>query len=277
MRNEMRPSKTLGAVSGSLIVALMDEGKRMFETDDAVAITGKSRARVADLLYRMVKRGLLVRIKKGKYMVMPQEAGSASTYIENHYVVARELVSPRQYYLSHYSAMAIHGMLVHPVTRVYVSSLSRVKDTTVGEIAFKFVFCNRQRFWGFRELWVTKHEKCCVSDVEKTILDCLYQPQHCGGVSEVVNGIWVKRKEIDYDRLARYCRKDSANVPLRRLGYIIEVLGVDGGLATALHGMSHSNSYVRLDPLLSGSGKYCARWGLVLNIGQNELRRVTQT
>lgn len=277
MENFIKRRKTSGAVSANLVMTLVDKGKRIFEIRDVVEIVGNSNIRAADLLYRMVERGLVMRVKKGKYMLIPQEAGSTSMYIENYYVIAHALASPRQYYVSHYSAMDIHNMLIHPVTKIYISSTSRIQNVNINNIQFKFIFCNQQRFWGFRELWVTKQDKCYVSDIEKTILDCLYQPQYCGGVSEITNGIWVKRKDIDYDKLIKYCQKMTIKAPLKRLGYIMEMLEIGEHILSPLRNIIKDNSYVPLEPLLSKTGKYSSEWGLILNIEYNELKKVIET
>lgn len=273
----MRNLKTLGPVSANLIMTLMDRGKRMFRINDVMGITEKSQVQAADLLYHLVKRKVIIRLTKGKYMIIPTEAGTSSMYIENYYIVARELAEPRKYYLSYYSAMAIHDMLTQPITKVFISSPSRIRNVKINNIEFKFIFNNPKRFWGFKELWVTKQEKCLVSDIEKTILDCLFQPRNCGGVSEIVKGILMKKHDINYDRIIEYCQNFEAKAPVKRLGYIMEIFKMGEEKLSILRRISLSNSYIPLDPLLPKCGKHYSKWGLILNVKPDELKRVVET
>ena len=119
--------------------------KSIFGISDVTEITGKNEARAADFLYNMLKRKLIIRLTRGKYMMIPAEAGYALAYVQNYYVVARELASPRKYYLSHYSAMAMHNMLTQPVTKIYISTSSRVQNVKINNIEYKFIFCNPKR------------------------------------------------------------------------------------------------------------------------------------
>src|SRR4030042_949705 len=64
---------------------------------------------------------------------------------------------------------------------------------TVLGMEFRFVRCKRSDVFGTAELWVDKREKIVVSDVERTVVDGLKQPEHCGGLTEVAKGLSMRR------------------------------------------------------------------------------------
>lgn len=173
--------------------------------------------------------------------------------------------------------MALHNMLTQPINTIFISSPSRIRNVKIKNIEFMFVFCNIKRFWGFKKLWVTKQEKCFVSDIEKTILDCLFQPKYCGGISEIVKGIWLKRDDINYDRLLKYSQKFEKKSAIKRLGYILQILNVNERTISFLQQLSSDNSYSPLEPLIPKLGRHNSQWGLILNVNGEELRKVVKT
>ena len=69
----MENEKTLGKISAKLIRKLYDENRPIFEINHAQRILGKSYNAITDLLSELVKRKIIVRLKAGKYLIIPQE------------------------------------------------------------------------------------------------------------------------------------------------------------------------------------------------------------
>src|SRR4029077_1416636 len=92
------------------------------------------------------------------------------------------------YYLSHASAMDIHGMLTQPQLVVYTTSPRPLRGRTILGTKFRFVRCKRRHLFGVAQHWVDKTEQVPVSDLERTVIDGLKQPGNCGGFSEGATG-----------------------------------------------------------------------------------------
>ena len=69
--------------------------------------------------------------------------------------------------------------------------------------------------------WVTKQEKVKVSDLEKTIIDSLYLPEYCGGIPEAAKGIWMRRQDLNMDRLIESTLRMDVGAVVRRWGYLL--------------------------------------------------------
>ncbi len=273
MQNDKYNTKTLGPVSSFLITELKRSGRNIFRIKEAVAILKKNEKATADLLSELVKRGIILRLKSGLFLIVPREA--RSNYLENRYIVARELINPGSYYISHYSAMAVHGLTTQPVLKVFTTTAKRAKNRSISGFEFIFVYARPENFFGIEEKWVTKQEKIRVSDLEKTIVDALIRPELCGGVSEAAKGIWLAKDKINFQRLMDYCRKAGVKAAVKRLGFILQELNLGGDIAKDLEALvKNSASYALLDPTLKKQGKYLKRWRLRINFNPEELKSI---
>ena len=271
--------KTLGPVSAKLIISLYDQNKTIFTVQDVENITGLRGNWATELTSVLIKRQVISRIKRGKYIILPQELGKETNYIGNWYVVAREIVNSPNYYVSHYSAMDIHNMLSHPITKVFVTTPKQEykKLKTVGNTAFEFIYMNAKNIWGIQKIWVTKSEQVRVSDIERTIIDCLYHPKYSGGIMEIVRGLWIQKEKVNFEKLLDYIFKFNKVVVIKRLGYILEKLGLrDTNYLSKLHEKINNKYYV-LDPLLSTERTYKNSWKLIVNISPEEIRKGVTT
>jgi len=282
MRHKMRTKhnmhlKTLGPRAARLVTTLYERGRTIFTLDDAEKITGYKPGPARSFIHKLVTRGVAMRLRPGLFILVPFELGSERQYLGNPYVVARELAGARDYYLSHASAMDIHGMTTQPQLVVYITRPKVKRSRTILGTEFHFVYCPRARFFGTVEHWVSKQEKVVISDLERTVLDGLRQPQYCGGITEVAKGFWVRRTNVDGRRLVDYALRLKIGAVIRRLGYLLEAYGIDVPNDIERLRRHLTPAYAVLDPLLPPDGKFLARWRLRLNVPREELQAVVRT
>jgi predicted transcriptional regulator of viral defense system len=274
---QKNPSKTLGPQSALLVTTLHERTRLIFTLADAEDITGLKAASVRTLVHKLVGRGVATRLRPGVFQLVPAELGRESEYFGNPYVVARELMGGKPYYLSHASAMDIHDMVTQPQLDVLVTSPKPMRGRSVLGTEFRFIRCKPEHFFGTTDHWVNKQEKVTVSDLERTVLDGLRQPEYCGGVTEVAKGMWIRRKDMNVGRLIEYALRLDVGAVLHRLGFLMEVY--DLGTAAdreQLRGRA-TGTYSLLDPVLPPAGKHTARWHLRLNVDPDEFRAVIGT
>ena len=271
------PSKTLGRRSASLVTELHERGRPIFTLADAQDITGLKQASVRTLVHKLVGRGVATRLRPGVFQLVPPELGRESEYLGNPYVVARELMADKPYYLSHASAMDIHDMVTQPQLDVCVTSPEAMRARSVLGTQFRFIRCKPEHLFGTMDHWVTKQEKVAVSDLERTVLDGLRQPEYCGGVTEVAKGLWIRRADVNINRLVEYALRLDVGAVMRRLGFLMEVYAL-GTTADRERLRGHvTGSYSLLDPVMPPQGKHTARWHLQLNVDPEEFRAVIGT
>jgi predicted transcriptional regulator of viral defense system len=270
-------TKTLGPRSAHLITTLYENGKTIFRLKDAQAVLGLSPVSTRSFVRKLADRGIASRIKGGLYQLVPFELGHESHFSSNPLLIGRELMKDQSYYFSHATAMEIHGMVTQPQLVFNVSSSALHSPTVIQGIKYRFVFCKSSSFFGITDHWVTKQEKVKVSDPERTVIDGLKQPKYCGGITEIVKGILIQRQILNVSKLISYAVRLNVAAVNRRLGYILETLGIGSENDIEILRSKLPLTYSILDPVLPAEGKYLKRWGLRLNVNREELLHVADT
>lgn len=271
------PSKALGEAEARFLTALASSDRTIFTTADARRASGKSVPATNSLVSGLLKKKWLMRLNRGVYLIVPLSAGEAAEYSENWYVVARHLIEPAPYYLSHFSALEIHEMTTQPVLTVYIATPVRRITKEIAGATYRFVMVGPDDLWGAEEVWVTPSERVKVSDLERTILDCLDRPDLSGGIIEVARGLWTVRDRIDLPKLVQYTARLGRKSVAKRLGFVLDTFGLGGPEAQAgLRGLV-TESYALLDPTLPATGRYIGKWRVRANIDTDELKSATTT
>jgi predicted transcriptional regulator of viral defense system len=258
----------LGANELKLLFTLENKGRAAFSIKDAKKILSASDASVWNVIYRLKKKGRIEKIERGKYLLIPAEAGVEGLWSEIPYLILPDIL--KDYYVGFYSALNYWGMTEQVPGAVFVATLRQRKGLEYGPNAFKFVRLSKKRFFGSVEEEMSG-VKFKVSSKEKTILDCLMYPRYCGGLDEVAKGIWEAKDELDFERLLDYTERLGVSVVNRRLGYILEVLGIEEKAKDRIV-LTRFKGYMWLDPL--GPRKvirYSKKYGLVINRTDKEL------
>ncbi len=263
--------KTLGRQAAKLITELHERQRAFFSLAEVEDILGVKPKAARSLAVGLVNRGIAARLKPGLFILVPFELGREREYLGDPYVVVRELAGGRDYYVSHASAMDLHGMVTQPQLVVYATSSRLLRSRTVLGTEFRFIRCRSEHLFGTGEKWVGKTEKIVVSDLERTVIDGLRRPEHCGGVSEVAKGLWMRRQDMDPSRLVDYALRLGVGAVLRRLGFLMESCGIDAPSQIRRLRQGLTATYHLLDPVLPAEGRYQARWRLRLNVTPEEL------
>jgi len=268
------PARTIGHQTARLLVSLYDRAQSTFTLGDAQGITGLSSRSASSLLHKAVRRGVVSRLKPRVFVIVPPELGSASDYAGDPYLTAKRLAGSAPCFISHASAMEIHRMVTQPQLVVFASSSNRLRSRTLHGTEFRFVFIRPEHYFGIMKHWVTKQEPVEISDVERTVIDGLRQPEYCGGITEVAKGLWMRHQDMQPKKLTDYALRIGTGAVVRRLGYLLELYGIAPESELARLRDALSETYAPLDPMLPAEGKHLRRWRLQLNITPQELESV---
>jgi predicted transcriptional regulator of viral defense system len=267
---------TSKAIGSRLLRNLSSQNKDIFALSDAQKITRTNPTATRVLLGDLVKRKWLIRLAPGKYLIVPLSAGENAEFSENWYIVAKHLIEPNPYYLSHYSALDLHEMTTQPLTTIYITTPTRRQKREALGATFRFTYTDPSRFWGIEDIWVKPDEQVKVSDLERTIVDCLNNPKLCGGISEIAKGIWKKRNDIDYAKLVEYIDLFGSKAVAKRLGFLLDLYHIGDHATAELRGFVTS-TFILLDPSLPAKGKRQSAWRVRVNLTPEELKEITKT
>ena len=242
--------------------ALAEKGGT-FTVKEASEVSGMGESALKKLLYRMERRGWVEPIEKGKYMIIPLEA-KKGRYTLNEFVIASTIIEP--YAIGYWSALHHYGLTEQIPSTVFVQTTKRKKrqEMEIFGVRYRIVRIKEDKFFGIGRVWIDEAE-ISMTDREKTIVDCLDKPEHCGGVIEVAKAI--EKGRFDMRKLEKYALKMDNSGVVRRLGYLCEMFGLDVEVPKP-----DVRNYLLLDPTMPKKGKRSARWRLILNIEENELK-----
>jgi predicted transcriptional regulator of viral defense system len=269
--------KTLGPQAANLVVELHELGRRIFSLHDVEEITGLRPKSARNFAAQLVRRGIATRLKPGLFILVPFELGREREYSGNPYVVAREIAGGEEYFISHASAMDLHGMVTQPRLIVYTSTTKLTRPRTILGTEFRFVHTKPRHFFGITDHWVEKTEKVRVSDPDRTVIDGLKHPDYCGGFSEVAKGFWMRREIFQPKRLVDYALQLGVGAVYRRLGFLLETCEVQAPDEIARLRSKITATYHVLDPVLPAGGKFSSRWRLRLNVSPEEIKMLRST
>jgi len=275
-QNHQKSLKTLGPLAAFLVTTLHERSQTLFGIRDVKKITGLADASARSFVRSLVERSLVTRLKPGLFILLPFELGTETEYMGHPWVVAKALAGGKDYFLSHGTAMEAHQMVTQPQLVVYVTAVKPLRSRSIMGTEFRFILGKRKQLFGIEEHWVTKQEKVRVSDLDRTIIDGLRQPEYCGGLTEVAKGLWMQRERVGPERLAAYAIRLGIGAVIRRLGFLLELYEIGTNKTTAALRDHLTSTYVPLDPVLPKQGRHLHRWRLHLNVEPEELRSVVR-
>jgi predicted transcriptional regulator of viral defense system len=104
-----------------------------------------------------------------------------------------------------------------------------------------------------------------VSDPEWTILSGLGRPELCGGIGVITAALDGWRERLDLEKLVRYTHYMRNMTAARRLGYLLERLGMHTEQTRMRLSIQVRTSYGRLDPGRPWKGDLERKWRVDVN------------
>ena len=232
---------------------------------------------IRELLSDMTRRGLLMRLKDGIFYVIPYEQ-DAAFFVPEWHSVAGCLVSGTEYYIGYYSALQMHNLITQPSLKeqIVVAKQIRPSELKIKDVPFQFICHNEKHFFGAKKIWIDSFNKVSCSDLEKTFIDCLFKPDYSGGIVEIAKAIYASKDKINWDKLLEYAERFDSQAVIKRLGFLLETLGLGQKYIGALQKMKTS-SYIVLDTELPQIGKRLSRWSIQQNLETETIKSAIYT
>ena len=258
--------KRISGFSSKILTEMNEIGKTWFMLSDIYSLfpdLSKNNIRVG--IKRMCENGLLLHVCEGTYYIVPFEQDS-NTYLPDWHLLVEPLAGC-DHYIGYNSALQIHGLITQPSLKEYIVSNIQRKPSViyVNETCFQFIYHNNRHFFGYEKMWINQHDQVLCSDVEKTIIDCLYRPGYAGGIVEIAKALFFAQKKINYEQLFEYTTRFGVKSVIKRLGYLLELLEIETPIIESLREM-RSSSVSSLDPEAPRTGKVHPRWNIIQNI-----------
>jgi predicted transcriptional regulator of viral defense system len=152
----------------------------------------------------------------------------------------------------------------------------RPAEIKIKNVPFQFIYHNKKHFFGSKKIWIDSFNQVRCSDLEKTLIDCLFKPDYAGGIVEVAKAIYLSKDKIKYDTLFEYVIKFDSQAVIKRLGFLLEALGINTYIIQELQKIKTA-SYVVLDTELPKTGRRISRWSIQQNLEMQTIQSAIYT
>ncbi len=273
MATSTKPKQSLVGIE--LVRRLAYEGDRIFTIDQARELAprvGLKDAYLGESLYHLRKNNWIVSLRRGLYALTPTVPGVAAAH---EFEVAMALIDPSA--ISHWSALHHHGLTEQVPRNVFVLTTTGTwiprsrggkqrqsrGSYAVGDTTYHFVQVKSDRFFGDEKIWVGD-ARVSVTDLERTLLDGLSMPQHCGDFAEVLHAFRVGMDRLNTERIVEYAIRLGVTTA-KRLGWVLEAQGVAPSKLKELVSLP-IKGYRTLDPTGPRKGPCNSQWMIQENL-----------
>lgn len=252
--------------------ALLRRGVTIAKAEDLSSALGLSKSWAKNVLSKLAKRGAAHRVGRGKYAIIPADVmHGRKSYVVDPFVLVSELMKKSVYYVAYQSAAHVHGIAEQIPFRTTVTVLRQRRQVKFGNVQIDFVKLKGSKFFGFKELRYS-NVLLKVSDLEKTIIDCIDRQELCGGIVEVARTLSnaVATEKLDWERLISWVRRFKSYAVAQRLGFLLERLEMIGEIQLSpmvldkLWLLVGSSTYP-LDIKAPKKGKISKKWKIIEN------------
>ena len=267
-------TRSLSRTEAKVVLSLEEEGREDLSLREIGTRAQVSAGFARKLAHDLVEKGWLQRVGRGRYLLNPSRHGPDAIPDTDPLRLGSRIASP--YYFGYATAAELRGLLPQ-ASRVYYIVTPKRGATVPNRVArFRRVTIAPARFFGTEQI-VRRGQALSVSDIERTVLDCLARPELSGGLGGVVQVIASAADRLDWRRMRRYLRRWGSRSLEQRLGFLLEWLGTavrpPAGWLVRLRArpgepyvpLGHAKEFGRRGP-------HDARWHIVRNVPDALLR-----
>jgi predicted transcriptional regulator of viral defense system len=246
--------------------------------DVVIEYPNTNRTQLSKVLSGMVEKGMLIKLNRNLYHIVPASMDSSS-FMPDWHLVAKYLMKGKEYYIGYYSAMQIHGLITQPSFKEIIVTNLQIKPSikNIRGVEFQFVYHTKTRFFGSKITWINQHEKVMVSELEKTIVDAVSRPNLCGGLTEVGKAIYETKGKINPQKLFDYLTRNEIQAAKKRYLYLADLFGLEW---TSYHAGMMKNlgsGFPLLDTTGSDQGHKDSKFGLKINVDTETIKNAIFT
>jgi predicted transcriptional regulator of viral defense system len=89
----------------------------------------------------------------------------------------------------------------------------------------------------------------------------------------VAKAVFMAKSRANFDKLVDYAHRMKIAAIIRRMGFVLETLGLAGEVLITKFKAGLPPGAVKLDPQLPIAGIHQAKWGLRLNVSAEEIQK----
>lgn len=227
---------------------------------------GKDAVRLA--LNRLSRKRKIVPVRKGFYVIIPPEYAGMGILPPVLFIDDLMKVLNKPYYVSLFSASALHGAAHQQPFEFYVTTVyPAVRSINSNGLVINFYIKTRIPDTGIIEV-KTDMGMVKVSGPELTAYDLVYFQNKAGGLNRAATAIDELSEKMDPAILKKMTSRDFSYATLQRLGYILDRVLSRKKLGAGIYGILAGRKIfpVPLKTIKSKTGfKMDPKWKIIIN------------
>ncbi|MGA8511203.1 MAG: type IV toxin-antitoxin system AbiEi family antitoxin [Thermoplasmata archaeon] len=265
--------RSLSPTEAKVILSLEAEGRDTVSLSEIQRRAEVSPGFARKLAHGLIRKGWLQRVHRSVYLLSPSQFGPEALPDTDPLRLGSRLIVP--YYFGFATAAELHGLLPQASHVYYLVTTSRPPVGKLLNGRFRFIRLSERRFFGAHVIQ-RRNEELRVSDLERTVLDCLSRPDFSGGMAGVSHILAIAKPDLNWGRLGSYLDRYGNRSLELRTGYLVEhvrpsVRPPAGWLTRRL--ARQRDRFVPLGPPKAHgrTGSRNDRWHIIQNVSDAEL------
>lgn len=247
--------------------ALVRAGRKVASPQVIGDLLGMTAIRSAKVLAALKAKGAALRLGRGKYaLVSPEAMQGTGAFAQDTLAVAAEFLEleGQDYMAAYLTAAYLHGLMEQVPQAVQIAVTKQRRELRLSESQrVRFIAVLPRNFFGSQELRYGER-LIQVTNLEKTVLDCLDRLDLAGGFGQAVDILRAASEKIDGQKLLVYTKRLGNRSLQERLGYILERLRLLPDAADTLSALKRPVPCL-LDPQGVREGRVSKRWHVWVN------------
>ena len=221
------------------------------------------------LLNRMATSGLIIRLKRGTYLVPSHLPAGGRWTVSGYYILSKLMeVLKGQYQISGPSAFNFHGFDDQVPNRIYVYNNRLFGEKEIGGTDFVFIKTDAKRLGSTKSLKTPDGIDAVMVTKSRALVDAVYDwsryntlPRAYGWIEDSLKKDPSLTEKLIADTL-QYGNKGT----VKRIGYLLAQLGItDERLLEIKRQLGPVRSLIPWIPGQAAKGSVNKEWGLIVN------------
>lgn len=264
--------RSLSQQESRIVLTLTEQGLREITRSGIIELLGVSSKAADHLINSLRRKGWLERASWGRYLLIEPDQGPEALGEGN--LLALASCIAELYYIGFGTAATHYGLTTQHRNVIWLATPMHLRDRWIGEAQVRIVNPVARKFFGFGSVDVLGY-KVIISDLEKTVIDCIDRPELAGGIGEATHILATASRRLNWGKVTDYLERIGSSSLIRRFGWLVDYVSADIPssererlLRLARHGRKTS-----LGPKgeLQGAIGYNETWRLFVNVTQKEL------
>lgn len=217
-------TRSLSPQESRVVLSLAEQRRREVTRQDIVRLLEISPKAADHIIHSLRRKGWLARASWGQYLLIPPEQGPDALGESNLLALASRIT--KRYYIGYGSAAAHYGLTTQLRSVIWLVTPLRLRAREIDGADVRIITVIRRKFFGAIETDVLGY-KVMMSDIEKTVIDCVDRPEFAGGVGEATQILANGSPRMDWLKLSRYLDQIDSVPLIRRCGWLADHVEAD--------------------------------------------------